>query len=142
MSLRKWIDKREKGESQNGGNKEFHLIFQKINIPPPPPIRTCTCAYQDVRNVPFSENLACFVFLKHSFWDPPFCPNQGVRNVRFSKNLACFVFSKHPFWDSLFCLITDELTKQGLSSSLSDIENFSNRYQKCYCKCMRNIISW
>ena len=25
------------------------------------------CAYQGVRNVPFSENLACFVFLKHPF---------------------------------------------------------------------------
>ena len=23
------------------------------------------------------------------------------------KNLACFVFLKHPFWDSFFCLITD-----------------------------------
>ena len=30
------------------------------------------CAYQGVRNVLFSENLACFVFLKHSFWDSPF----------------------------------------------------------------------
>ena len=34
---------------------------------------------------------------------------QGVRNVRFSRNLACFVFLKHPFWDSPFCLITGEL---------------------------------
>ena len=25
----------------------------------------------------------------------------------FSENLACFVFLKHPFWDSLFCFITD-----------------------------------
>ena len=33
---------------------------------------------------------------------------QGVRNVRFSENLACFVFLKHPFWDLPFCLITDE----------------------------------
>ena len=32
-----------------------------------------TCAYQGVRNVCFSDNLACFVFLKHSFWDSPFC---------------------------------------------------------------------
>ena len=131
----RWISKRVFQENK------ARQMFQKTNIPPP--IRTYTCAYQDVRNVRFSENLACFVFLKHSFWDPPFCPNQGVRNVRFSKNLACFVFLKHPFWDSLFCLITDELTKQGLSSSLSDIiENFSNRYQKCYCKYMRNIILW
>ena len=34
----------------------------------------------------------------------------GVRNVRFSENLACFVFLKHPFWDSLFCLITVEVS--------------------------------
>ena len=34
---------------------------------------------------------------------------QGVRNVRFSENLACFVFLKYPFWDSPFCLITDEV---------------------------------
>ena len=31
---------------------------------------------------------------------------KGVRNVHFSENLACFVFLKHPFWDSPFCLIT------------------------------------
>ena len=34
---------------------------------------------------------------------------QGIRNVRFSENLTCFVFLKHPFWDSPFCLITDKL---------------------------------
>ena len=32
----------------------------------------------------------------------------GLRNVLFSENLACFVFLKHPFWDSTFYLITDE----------------------------------
>ena len=26
-----------------------------------------TCVYQGARNVRFSENLACFVFLKHPF---------------------------------------------------------------------------
>ena len=35
---------------------------------------------------------------------------RGVRNVRFSENLACFVFLKHPFWDSPFCLNTDEIS--------------------------------
>ena len=30
-------------------------------------IRTSTCAYQEVRNVCFSEILACFAFLKHPF---------------------------------------------------------------------------
>ena len=39
----------QKGESQNGRTR----------------------AYQGVRNVHFSENLACFVFLKHPFWDSP-----------------------------------------------------------------------
>ena len=29
-------------------------------------------------------------------------------NVCFSENLTCFVFLKHPFWDSPFCLITDQ----------------------------------
>ena len=32
-----------------------------------------TCVYQRVRNVCFSEILACFAFLKHPFWDSPFC---------------------------------------------------------------------
>ena len=44
-------------------------IFWKTNIFYP---RLDTCTYQGVRNVRFSENLTCFVFLKHSFWDSPF----------------------------------------------------------------------
>ena len=36
-------------------------------------IRTRTCAYQGVINVCFSEILACFAFLKHTFWDSHFC---------------------------------------------------------------------
>ena len=40
-------------------------------------------------------------------WDI-MCAYQGVRNVRFSENLACFVFLKHPFWDLPFCLIANE----------------------------------
>ena len=35
----------------------------------------------------------------------------GVKNVHFSKILVCFVFLKHSFWDSPFCLITDALIK-------------------------------
>ena len=41
-------------------------IFRKTNFSYPL-IRTRTCAYQGVRNVRFSENLANFVFLKHPF---------------------------------------------------------------------------
>ena len=39
----------------------------------PADTRTRTFAYQALRNVRFSENLACFVFLKHLFWVLPFC---------------------------------------------------------------------
>ena len=35
--------------------------------------------------------------------------NQEVRNVRFLENLACFVFLKHTFSYSPFCLITNDL---------------------------------
>ena len=47
-------------------------IFRKTNISYPL-IRTRTCACQGIRNVCFSENLTCFVFLTHPFWDSPFC---------------------------------------------------------------------
>ena len=30
-------------------------------------------------------------------------------HARFSENLTCFVFLKHRFWDSLICLITNKL---------------------------------
>ena len=38
-----------------------------------PLIRMRTCAYQEVTNVLFSENLTRFVFLKHPPWNSPFC---------------------------------------------------------------------
>ena len=34
---------------------------------------------------------------------------QGVRNIRFSENLACYVFLKLPVWGSSICLITDDI---------------------------------
>ena len=65
---------RQKGESQNCGNKgsKARQIFRKTNISYPL-IRTRKCAYQGVRNVRFSENLACSAFLLPPFWDSPFC---------------------------------------------------------------------
>ena len=67
---------RQKGESQNGCFKKTKgaKFSEKTNISFPLILtRTCTCAYQGVRNISFSETLTCFVFLKHSFWDWPFC---------------------------------------------------------------------
>ena len=46
------------------------------------------------------------------------CAYQGVRNVRFSENLARFVFLKHPFWDMSFCLITDEVIAVNITETL------------------------
>ena len=46
-------------------------IFRKTNISFLL-IRARTCAYQGVRNVRFSENLACFVFLEHPIEIRPF----------------------------------------------------------------------
>ena len=43
-----------------------HQIFRETNISYPL-IRTRTSAYQGVRNVRFSENSACFVYLKTRF---------------------------------------------------------------------------
>ena len=64
---------RQKGESQNGClENKARQIFQKTNISYPL-IRTHTCAYEEVRNVRFSENLTRFVFLKDSFWNSLFC---------------------------------------------------------------------
>ena len=37
-----------------------------------------------------------------------------VRNVRFSENLVCFVFMQHPFCDSPFCLIIDKFSVEHL----------------------------
>ena len=33
----------------------------------------------------------------------------GDKKCSFLENLACFVFLKHPFWNSPFCLITDKM---------------------------------
>ena len=64
---------RQKGESQNG-------------------------CFKKTKHAKFSK--------KRTFLTPWY-----ARNVRFSENLACFVFLKHPFWDSPFSLITDDMRK-------------------------------
>ena len=70
-----------------------HQTFRKTNISYPL-IRRCTCAYQRVINVRFSECLMCFVFLKHPSWDSPFC-------LIIDDSLAIF-----KCWDSKYVQIT------------------------------------
>ena len=60
---------------------------------------------------PDTHTYVRFKKIKHG----KFSAYQGVRKVRFLENLPCFVFSKHSFWDSpylrfVFCLITDVLS--------------------------------
>ena len=45
----------------------------------------------------------------------------GGKNVRFSENLACFVFLLPPFSDSPFCHITDDIDEVSDSSDVSVI---------------------
>ena len=65
---------RQKSESQNRCFKKTkHAKFSEKRTFLTPWYAHVTCAYQGIRNVRFSENLVCFVFLKHLFWDSPFC---------------------------------------------------------------------
>ena len=72
---------RQKAESQNGCFKKTkHVKFcEKTNISKP------------------------WTFLKHVR-----VRISGLEMFVFSENLTCFIFLKHPFWDSPFCLITDD----------------------------------
>ena len=63
--------------------QEFFLQIQKTQSLDIQSSRTC--AYQELRNVCFSENLAGFVFLKHLFRDSSFClitdESEFIRNI-------------------------------------------------------------
>ena len=39
--------------------------------------------------------------------------------LRFLDNLVCFVFLKHPFWDPTFCLIANDLKNLETLASLT-----------------------
>ena len=50
----------------------------------------------------------------------------GGNKCSFFENLACFVFLKHRFWDSPFCLVTDEITalKSFIDSNIRHQDKF------------------
>ena len=52
----------------------------------------------------FQENNA-----RQIFWKTNISCVSGGKKCLFFGNLACFVFLKHPFWDLPFCLITDSI---------------------------------
>ena len=91
---------RQKDESQNGCFKETkHAKFSKNEHFLP-----LVCVSGRI-NVRYSENLACFVFLKHLFWDSPFClisfeylMDYGIYAIRYylstELRMKCVVCSK------------------------------------------------
>ena len=84
---------RQKGESQNGCFKKTkHAKFPKNEHFLPPDPHKYTNTYQGVRNVRFTENLACFVSLKHPFRDSPFCIITDVIKQTFWNHSYCYFF--------------------------------------------------
>ena len=55
----------------------------------------------------FQQNKARQISQKTNIFYPLISTRTCVKNV-FLENLACFVFLKHSFWDSTFCLITND----------------------------------
>ena len=69
---------KQKGESQNGSFKKTKHAKSSEKLTFLTPWYAHVCGYkmfggQEVKNVLFSENSACFVFLKHPFLDSPVC---------------------------------------------------------------------
>ena len=80
------------------------------------------------------------VNISHSLISACTCAYHGVRNVHFSENLACFVFFKQPFWNSTFYLITDDIvdwmrnyiwdvSRDLVPSVLYNLTNVKNAYR-------------
>ena len=64
---------RKKGEFQNGGNKKAkHAKFSEKQTFSTAWYANARVRVGGVRNVPFSENLACFAVLLPPFWNSPF----------------------------------------------------------------------
>ena len=84
---------RKKGESQNGcfkKTKHAKFFVKRVFITSwYAHIHIYTCAYQGVRKVRFSENLACFVFLKTRF------------------EIRLFAILPTKYWRFLVCIVTD-----------------------------------
>ena len=83
---RQAVGYKQKGESQNKCfNKSKHVKYsEKWTFLSP------WYAYQGVKNFGFSENLACFAFLKHPFWDLPFCRITDETDVKVFYVLSIF----------------------------------------------------
>ena len=94
-----WISKRVFQENK------ARQLFRKTNISYPL-IDTCTCARQRLRNVCFSGNLACFVFLKDPFWDSPFWLITDDTGIKYQGSLIeNLVKKKNSLKHLYFCVV-------------------------------------
>ena len=108
---------RQKSESQNGCFKKTkHAKFSKKRTFLTPWYALFSCIQTEYRDL---------------LWIQENSEYQGIGNVRFLENLACSIFLKHLFWDSPFCLITDAVSFKIFKASLMFILMKSVSIRKC-----------
>ena len=129
--------------------KKARQIFRKTNIFYPL-ICTRTCTYQGVKNVRFSENLPCFLFLKHSFWDSPFCLLTDeflylIVKIMYDKSLIYnkwfFYLKKSNAWCAKYpefvCLVNSQ-NSNSVTSSLTSLNTLSYTWD-CFFRTLGSI---
>ena len=82
------------------------LSFSSLDVGPIIPYFVSSKTKGRISKKVFQENKALQIFRKTNISYPLICIR--VPPVHFWENFACFVFLKHPFWDSPFYLITDD----------------------------------
>ena len=130
LSMRYVVGNKAKGQISTRvfQQNKAHQIFWKMNISYPL-IHTRTCAYQGVKNVCFSENLACFVFLKHRFWDSSFCFITDEVILSKTDSFANFMDRKQDF------LMTSRLPISRSYDVLFNVGRWSNGKNSPYVSC-------
>ena len=124
-------------------------------------MRTRTCAYQGIKNVRFSENLACFVFLKQQFWDSPLClitdeikffvPPTGHQNY-LDKSLVSLKMIRFPIINLKKLIRSNWIWNRTVSKNPQNTQTVGNttsswpstfqNTQRKSCKIMKPIIFW
>ena len=84
-----------KGDGKNLKEDDLRIMFTSTSI------FVGNIANGRISKRVFQENKSRQIFRKTNISYPLICTRTWV------KKLACFIFLKHPYWDSLFCLFTD-----------------------------------
>ena len=113
------------------GDKEKGRLSKRVLISTP-------CAYQGVKNVHFSENLACFLFLKHPFWDLPFCLINYEIDSQYP-NIKLFEYSFLHYMHRLSFMYTRLLITAELQLASYLKETLVQVFSCEFCKISKNI---